>query len=310
MSIRLAAVFCTLAAILVARPAPAADQPPVLTHCLVSVTDRNGEAQVPAQEGGVIVSINVRKGQFVRKGEVVAQIDDTIPQAEKKKAAAERDAAQEKANSNVNINYSTAAAGVAQYTYERNKQAYDKVPNSVAYVEVKRLELDWERAKFQIEQAHIDQRVDKLTANAKGAEVDAAEESIRHRQIKAPLDGIVVDITPHEGEWVKPGDTVMHIVRLDRLQVEGYLKASQYAATDILDRKVVVSISLAHHPEPVQFAGQVVFVSPIVEASGEYRVLAEVDNRQATTGRNDDWLLNPGVTASMTIDTTKDIAAK
>lgn len=310
MSIRLAAVFCAFAAIIVARPSSAADQPPVLTHCLVSVTDRNGEAQVPAQEGGVIVSINVRKGQFVKKGEVVAQIDDTIPQAEKKKAAAERDAAQEKADSDVNIKYSTAAAGVAEFTYRRNKEAFDSVKNSVPWVEVKRLELDWQRALFQIQQAHIDQRVDKLTANAKSAEVEAADESIRHRQIKSPLDGIVVGFTPHEGEWVKPGDTVMDIVRLDRLQVEGYLKASQYAPTDIRDRKVVVSVSLAHHPEPVQFPGQIVFVSPIVEASGEYRVLAEVDNRKDTTGRNDDWLLRPGDTASMTIDTTKDIAAK
>jgi len=307
MLIRLTAILCALAALVVARPTSAADQPPVLTHCLVSTIS---EAQVPAQEAGVVVSINVKKGQLVKKGDVIAQMDDAIPQAEKKKAAAERAAAQEKADSDVNIKYSTAAAGVAEFTYRKNKEAFDSVKNSVPWVEVKRLELDWQRALFQIQQAHIDQRVDKLTANAKSAEVDAAEESIRHRQIKAPLDGIVVDITPHEGEWVKPGDTVMHIVRLDRLQVEGYLKSSQYAAQDIRDRKVVVSISLAHHPEPVQFAGQVVFVSPLVEASGEYRVLAEVDNRQAAAGRNDDWLLSPGVTASMTIDTTKDIAAK
>jgi multidrug efflux pump subunit AcrA (membrane-fusion protein) len=307
MLIRIAAFVFALALFVTARPLSAADQPPVLTHCLVSTIS---EAKVPAQEAGVVVSINVKKGQFVKKGDVVAQIDDAIPQAEKRKATADHDAATEKANSDTHIKHATAAAGVAEFEYRKNKEAYDTEKNSVPWVEVKRLELAWTRALFQIEQAHVDQRVDKLTANARGAEVDAAEESIRQRQIKAPLDGIVVEITPHEGEWVKQGDTVMHIVRLDRLQVEGHLKSSQYAAEDVRDRKVVVSISLAHHPELVQFAGQVVFVSPLAEASGEYRVLAEVDNRQTAAGRNNDWLLRPGVMASMTIDTTKDTAAK
>jgi multidrug efflux pump subunit AcrA (membrane-fusion protein) len=307
MQFRLIALLCAFAAVLIARQSLAADQPPVLTHCLVSPKQ---EAQVPAQEAGVIVSIKVTEGQFVKKGDILAQIDDTIPQAEKKKAAAEQAAATEKANSDVNIKYATAAAGVAEFTYRKNKEAFDNVKNSVPWVEIKRLELDWTRALFQIEQAHVDQRVDKLTANAKGAEVDAAEESIRHRQIRAPQDGIVTEIIPHEGEWVKPGDTVMHIVRMDRLRVEGYLKSSQFAAQDIRHRKVIVSISLAHHPEPVQFAGEVVFVSPIVEANGEYHVRAEVDNRPAVEGANEFWLLHPGDTASMTIDTTKDIAAK
>jgi multidrug efflux pump subunit AcrA (membrane-fusion protein) len=307
MQIRVTALLCAFAAIVAARPVSAADQPPVLNHCLVSPKQ---EAQVPAQEAGVVVSIKVTEGEFVKKGDILAQIDDTIPQAEKKKAAAEQAAATEKANSDVNIKYSTAAAGVAEFTYRKNKEAFDRVRDSVPWVEVKRMELEWQRALFQIEQAHVDQRVDKLTANAKGAEVDAAEESIRHRQIRAPQDGIVTEIMPHEGEWVKPGDTVMHIVRMDRLRVEGYLKSSQFAAQDIGNRKVIVSILLAHHPEPVQFAGQVVFVSPLVAANGEYLVRAEVDNRPAVEGANGFWLLHPGDTASMTIDTTKDIAAK
>ena len=202
-----------------ARTSSAADQPPVLTTI--------GEAKVPAQEAGVVVSINVKKGQFVKKGDLIAQIDDAISQAEKRKAMADRNAAKEKADSDSDIRYATAAAEVAKYEYLKNKEAYDTDKNSVPWVEVKRLELAWQRAIFQIEKSRVEQRVNKLTVDAKAAEVEAAEEAIRHRQIKAPLDGIVVDITPHEGEWVKPGDTVMHIVRLDRLQVEGYLKSSQ-----------------------------------------------------------------------------------
>jgi macrolide-specific efflux system membrane fusion protein len=307
MSIRLTAALFALAAILIARTSSAADQPPVLTHCLVSAID---EAQVPAQEAGVVVSIKAKEGQYVKKGDVIAQIDDAIPQAEKRKAAADRNAAKEKADSDIDVRYATKAAEVAKYTYLKNKDAFDAVKNSVPFVEVKRLELDWQRALLQIEQSQVEQRIAKFTVETKAADLDAADEAIRHRQIKAPQDGIVVEIVPHEGEWVKPGDTVMHIVRMDRLYVKGSLKASQFAPQDIRDRKVIVSISLAHHPEPAQFNGKVVFASPLVDAHGDYHLWAEVDNRPAVEGRNEFWQLKPGDTASMTIDTTNGLAAK
>lgn len=309
MRIQLTAVLFASAAALFVGPSIAADradQTPVLSHCDVSPVD---EAEVPAQEAGVIASIKATPGQIVKKGELIAVVDDAIPQAEKRKAMAERNAAKEKADSDVDIRYATAAADVAKYEYLKNKEAWDTVKNAVPWVEVKRLELAWQRAVLQIEQSNVERRINKLTVETKAAEMDAAEEGIRHRQIKSPLDGVVVQVTQHEGEWVKPGDTIMHIVRMDRLRVEGFLKSSEFAPQDIRDRKVIVTVKLAHHPEPVQFSGHVVFVSPLVELSGDYKVRAEVDNR-LVIGRNDDWELRPGETVSMSIDTKETLAAK
>ena len=42
----------------------------------------------------------------------------------------------------------------------------------------------------------------------------------------------------------------------------------------------------------------ITFVNPLVQAGGEYRVWAEVVNRQ----ENGEWLLRPGLEAEMTID--------
>ena len=47
-----------------------------------------------------------------------------------------------------------------------------------------------------------------------------------------------------------------------------------------------------------QFAGKVVFVNPTIEASGNCRIWAEVDNRQ----QHGHWLLQPGMEAQMTIE--------
>jgi hypothetical protein len=46
-----------------------------------------------------------------------------------------------------------------------------------------------------------------------------------------------------------------------------------------------------------EFTGKVVFVNPIIEASGNYRVWAEVDNRQ----QQGHWLLQPGMEAQVTL---------
>ncbi len=278
-----------------ATSAPTPSSTPELSHCLVSLID---EAQVPAQEAGVIVSLKVKEGQIVTKGEVLAQIDDAIPQAEKRKATAEKNAAKEKADSDVEVRYSKAAAGVALYEWKKNLEAWEKA-KAVVWLDVMKSDLAHQGADLKIEQAELERRIAALTVDTKSAEVEATEEAIRHRQIKSPLDGVVVQIVPHAGEWMKPGDNVLRIVRMDRLRVEGFLNSAQYSPEDVRDKPVIVTIDRVG--QSVKFKGRIVFVSPLDDAGGEFRVWADVDNR-LVPGRNDAWLLRPGAQATMTID--------
>ena len=48
-----------------------------------------------------------------------------------------------------------------------------------------------------------------------------------------------------------------------------------------------------------QFKGRIVFTSPIVESGGDYRVFAEVENRQIEGTQQ--WLLRAGQTATLVI---------
>jgi fido (protein-threonine AMPylation protein) len=47
-----------------------------------------------------------------------------------------------------------------------------------------------------------------------------------------------------------------------------------------------------------EFEGEIVYVHPFIESGNVYRVWAEVANRL----EDDQWLLRPGQTATMTID--------
>jgi multidrug efflux pump subunit AcrA (membrane-fusion protein) len=280
-------------------PTARAEEPsggdPVLERCLVSLVE---EAKVPAREPGVLIQLAVREGDVVKKGAVIAKIDDNQPQMERRKAVAEHEQAVAKAESDVDVRYSVAAELVAEAEHKKALESHAKVPGSVTEVERDRLMLSEKKGELQIEQAQLERRLAALAAQSKEVEVLAAENAIDRRLIKSPLDGVVVQLFPHEGEWMQPGDPLAHVVRADKLRVEGYVDAARLGPEEVSGRPVTVAVTLTGGRRET-FTGKIVFTSPLVESGGDYRVFAEVENRQAPGTQQ--WLLRPGQTASMTI---------
>jgi|694.fasta_scaffold15751_1 multidrug efflux pump subunit AcrA (membrane-fusion protein) len=289
-TISLAGAACPTAR---AEESPGGD--PVLERCLVSLIE---EAKVPAREGGVLVELRVREGDVVEKGVLIAKIDDSQPQMERRKAQAEHEQAVAKAQSDVDVRYSIAAELVAEAEHKKALESHAKVPGSVTEVERDRLMLSEKKGELQIEQAQLERRLAALAAQSKEVEVLAAENAIDRRLIKSPLDGVVVQLFPHEGEWMQPGDPLARVVRADKLRVEGYVDAARLNPEEVSGRLVTVEVTLACGRRE-SFKGKIVFTSPLVESGGDYRVFAEVENRQDPGSQL--WLLRPGQTATMTI---------
>jgi multidrug efflux pump subunit AcrA (membrane-fusion protein) len=291
-------VHISIAACLIAAAARAEESPggdPVLERCLVSLVE---EAKVPAREPGVLVELLIREGDVVKKGALIAKIDDNQPQMERRKAVAEHEQAVAKAESDVDVRYSVAAELVAEAEHKKALESHAKVPGSVTEVERDRLMLSEKKGELQIEQAQLERRLAALAAQSKEVEVLAAENAIDRRLIKSPLDGVVVQLFPHQGEWMQPGDPLARVVRADKLRVEGYVDAARLGPEEVSGRPVTVAVTLAGGRRET-FTGKIVFTSPLVESGGDYRVFAEVENRQAPGSQQ--WLLRPGQTASMTI---------
>ena len=267
-----------------------------LAQCLVSLI-QHGEAEVPAEEPGVLIELNAREGQQVAVDELLARIDDVRALMQQKVAGLELQVAKAEAENDINVRYAVASQQVAEAEYEEVREANRKAPRAVPQVKVRTLLLAERRAALQIEQARLDLLVAGLKANVKQAEVEAAADNVERRHIRAPLDGIVVKVYPHKGEWVQPGDPVLRIVRVDRLRIEGFLDAASFSPAEVDGRPVTVIVQLPHRSKPTTFQGEVVFVSPLVQAGGQFRVWAEVDNRK----EQDHWLLRPGLEVEMNI---------
>ncbi|MCC7085149.1 MAG: HlyD family efflux transporter periplasmic adaptor subunit [Pirellulales bacterium] len=262
----------------------------IVPDCRVQPVSITGQAQVPAEEAGRITTINVREGIHVRTGDLLATIDDAQAQKQKQVAIAEHRAAKQKADSDIDILHADAAAKVAEYDYRHSDEANQKTPGAVSQVEMEQKKFQWKRALYAIQQAKNEQIVNSFTADAKLAEAEAADVGIQRRKITSPIDGVVQQVKPSLGEWVKPGDTVFRIIRMDRLRVDGYVDHKDASPGQLIDRPVVVEVELVGG-QKATFTGNIVFVDPEVTATGQ-RVHAEIDNRQDNGGH---WLLRPGI---------------
>ena len=251
------------------------------------------EARVPAREPGVLVAVGVREGAQVKEGDLLAQIDDTEAQFLEERAGMEREIAAKNAANEIGLLTAEKTLEVARAQYERADATGKKFRNSISQTELDRLRLDGEKAALAVRQAKHDLQIAELTCRLKQNERDYASRSVDRRRILAPLPGMVVEVERQRGEWVQPGDTVVRIVRLDRLRAEGFI-AAPAARADLAGCPVRLEVDLPEKASAV-FVGQLVFVSPEVDpVNNQVRVLAEIDNPE--------FLLRPGLRATLTVD--------
>jgi len=292
--------WLVVSTLLAAQPAPggmaAGREYAQLSHCVVSLINH---VQLPAQEAGILKELNVKEGQLVTRGQVLGKIDDTDALARKKAAELKRDIANEKATNRSELDVALKIIELAKAEYDESVAINKREPTSVPATTVRRQRVQWEKAILDAAVAEMNFKIAGMEHKVAEAELEAVENELARRTLRAPFDGVVVQLYRQQSEWVQPGDPVVRVIRMDRLRVEGFLNADTYAPEEVLGAPVVIKVKLVEGEE-VTFHGKIDYVSPLVEASGDYRVWAEVDNRPGRGGYP--WLLRPGSEAEMLIE--------
>ncbi len=275
-------------------PAPSSSRPSLntdpLNYCKVTIID---EVSLPAQEGGVLDELHVKEGELVEKGAVVGAIDGTDAVLMVAVATHEYAAAKQTAENPLSIKAAIKAYEVAIAEYESSLEANQKRAGIVMETELRRQKLQADRAKMQAELASHELLVANLDAKAKYEGLQRAKAALKRRQIVAPINGVVVKVNKHRGEWVQAGEPVLRVVQMDRLRIEGEINGKKYARHEVIGRPVRITVYLTGGGQEV-LEGKIVFASPLIE-SNEYTIRAEVDNRKV----NGRWLLTPGLNAKM-----------
>jgi multidrug resistance efflux pump len=138
-------------------------------------------------------------------------------------------------------------------------------------------QLGVDRYTLELAQAKVEQRVQELQAQLQMHQLKLAELASSMQVIQSPIDGVVVERYRNLGDWVKAGEPVIRVIRLDRLRAEGFITADQLDHVAV-DQKVQLTIERSEK-NTVQREGVVKFISRELEpVSGEIRFWVEFDN--------------------------------
>lgn len=250
------------------------------------------KAELPAQEAGLVADVLVREGQVVRSGDVLVQLDDVDRTLELQQARIERQNAAELAGNDVKIRLGRKMLELAELDMRRAEESNTQFPMSVTKSQVDRLRLSIERSRLEIEQSEHELTSARRALEAAEHAVRIAEAAVQRRKVVAPIDGVAVEVKRRKGEWAQSGESLVRLLRIDRLRAEGFVPAAR-VAQPWAGKNAVLQVHVASGQQT--FTGVVTFVSPEVNpVNGQVRVLADIDNPNGT--------LRPGLVGTLTID--------
>jgi len=190
-------------------------------------------SQLASQMAGSIVEIRVHEGDRVRRGQVLAVVDDAQPRAALDQAAAAENAAgQELAASDSDL-------ALAQSTLQRYQNLYDKKSVSPQ-------EFDEVKARYQAAVAHRD-RTRAGQAQAKAA-LAQAHTSFSYTRIVAPFDGVITEKKADPGTLASPGIPIFVIEGMGHYRLEATVNENDLRFVR-MGQQVPVVVDALQNPE-------------------------------------------------------------
>ena len=231
---------------------------------------------VPVEQAGVLVELLVREGQTIKKGDLIGRLKDTELQIRLERAKLEHEIATMTAASEVDIQYASKSRDVAIAELMRSEQANQRVANSVPLARIEKQRLEKDRTILQLEKAERDFRIANLKSKLVQNEIRLAQEQLQQADIRSPTNGVVVSVGAQAGEWVEPSQTLVQIVRVDRLRIEGFVPVDT-ARSIRVGSPVQISFPQGWINETIP--GEVIFIGPEANPVNlNVQVWAEVDN--------------------------------
>ncbi len=244
---------------------------------------------VGTQVSGTIKTLYVDFNSHVKKGQMIAQIDPALFQAQVDQARANLVTAK------ANLAKAEVSVVDTQRTLERNRQLFSK--NLIARSDLDTAETNYDSAVAQV-------NANKAQVKQAAAALSTAETNLAYTRILSPVDGIVVSRSVDVGQTVAASfqtPTLFNIAQdLTKMQID-----TNIAEADVGRIKVGQDVDFTVDAYPdITFKGRVgqIRIAPItIQNVVTYDVVIVVDNQQLK--------LMPGMTAnvSVIVDEKKDV---
>jgi multidrug efflux pump subunit AcrA (membrane-fusion protein) len=255
------------------------------------------QTDVQPQTTGKVVAVGVDLGSYVKRGQMIAKLEDDDYKLRLDQAIAQFDNANaivKQAEEKIGLQpgqkfdpEKVAEVAAARANYElaeknlqRSQQLIESGDVSRAYYDQERTQRDalrenYQSALAQARQSYAAVLVARTNVTNAKTQVDLARRNLSYTVIASPIDGYVSDRPVDVGEYVQTNTKVATIVRTNPLRMK--IDIPEQAIPDV---KIGETVSLATSAWPDRsFNGHIARVSPNVSAASRtLTVEAEVEN--------------------------------
>jgi len=209
-------------------------------------TEPYRQVEVASEETGIVQHIELREGDRVEQGQILARLNQEVLASSLKIAAKHREA----------FGQLNAALAELRLREERLAQLIELRRSDHATQE----EVNRATAEKEVAQARVLAAQDAL--QVKELEFDRIKAQLQRRVIRSPLTGVVREVYKEEGEFVAPTDPiVLSVVQLDPLLATFSVPADK--ASD-LKPKQPLRVKLTSDAATVE--GAIECISPVINA--------------------------------------------
>lgn len=207
------------------------------------ISQPNNEAKLSFRVGGNIEKIAVELGDKLKRGQVIARLDNT--------------------DYSINYNKAVMAQKNAQVQLIAAKSSYQRVENLYANNNISLS--DFERSKAQYESA-------MAMANTADAQVEAAENQLSYTLLRAPYDGVVTAIMADENEMAGAGQPIAVFSSTSNIEVRSAVPENVIGR---ISRGQKVTVTFGNFPDQL-FNGTVSEMSTGTDKGSTYAVIVKL----------------------------------
>ena len=227
------------------------------------------QADVAAERDGRIAQIVVEIGDHVRKGQLLALLDDRSLRA---------------ACDSQKARVASLHAQVAEWEAEQKSGESDLRRADIMRSEKIRSEEDWEHVKYKLDETIAEVARYRAEETAAQADLELAKLQLEQSRIVAPFAGVVGRSSVRSTQEVKKGDALFWITAVAPLHI---LFTVPESAMGVFRAGAPLELTTADYPNLRQPA-RILRVSPVVDpASGSVQVIGLVNHASP--------LLKPGM---------------
>jgi RND family efflux transporter MFP subunit len=248
------------AVLLVALPhKAAAEMSPLHNRTFDCLMEPKAVVKLGAQVTGLIKEVRVDRGERVKQGQIVVTLHSEVQEAVVAFAHL-------RATNEFQVRAQQNRLDFLRRRVERMEALQRKEFASVAAVD---------EATSEFRMTENAEQEAQLSRSLAKLELERETQILAQRQIRSPIDGIVVERTLSAGEYRHDNNHFMTVAQIDPLNVETYLPISEWGRINVGSTAVVTP----EHPINGQYEAKVTVIDRIADpASGTFGVRLAVAN--------------------------------